>query len=135
MPPECQPGRRTEPGDRRVGSRGAGGGPREAEFFANTREPEWLPCARNSTPRSVQGWSKLSSASRQRTPCVPGYFGLLAALLALIAGIAKFYATSAPDLASGINVAAILTIAVWFVVAGGVIWYGPQPRSTRGSPP
>jgi hypothetical protein len=64
-----------------------------------------------------------------------GSFGLLAALLALIAGIAEFYATSAPDLASGINVAAILTIAVWFVVAGGVIWYRPQPRSTRGSPP
>jgi len=59
-----------------------------------------------------------------------GWFGMLAALLALAGGIAGFYVTSAPDLAEGLGLAAIVAIILWVLLTAGVMLYRPEVERT-----
>lgn len=59
-----------------------------------------------------------------------GWFGMLAALVALATGIARFYVTSAPALAEVLGVASIITVGLWILLASLVMLYRPEVDRT-----
>jgi Domain of unknown function (DUF4386) len=59
-----------------------------------------------------------------------GWFGLLAAVVALAGGIARFYTTSASALAEGLGLASIITVGLWLLIASFVMWSRPEVDRT-----
>jgi hypothetical protein len=59
-----------------------------------------------------------------------GWFGILAALLALTNGIADFYAASTPNLANSVGILTIVILGVWFLITGAVMISRPEVERT-----